>query len=57
MQITMLGTNLKIYIFNNIKEYLWHFQKDVNQNLEDEKEGLITNQAWHQQLNVHNVVQ
>ena len=41
----MLGTNLKIYIFNNIKEHLWHFQKDVNQNHEDEKEELIINQA------------
>ena len=41
IQITMLGTNLKIYIFNNIKEHLWHFPKDVNLNREDEKEELI----------------
>ena len=41
----MLGINLKIYIFINIKEQLWHFPKDVNLNREDEKEELIINQA------------
>ena len=36
---------LKDLHFNNIKEHLWHFPKDVNLNHEDEKEELIINQA------------